>query len=75
VNSPCRHSKSSTNVTRTSHVVLIMGAVFAACLATSACTSDTTSKGVWAAAGNNGGKVDRYAVARSVQEQQANTQQ
>lgn len=46
--------------------VLALGAAVAVCTSLTGCAGESHGAEVsWSAAGNNGGKVDRYAVARA----------
>ena len=53
---------------RSSLRVMAVAAVAAMCASMAGCASDTHMAGntaSWAAVGNNGGKADRYAIARA----------
>jgi hypothetical protein len=65
----------NSNLTRSSRApfaglrVLAVAASIALCASVAGCASDThmasSSAPSWAATGNNGGKADRYAIART----------
>lgn len=50
---------------------LLLSAPVAICLALAGCSTGPDAKSVWLAAGNNGGKADRFTVARAAAADQA----
>ena len=66
-----------TSPARSSLRVMAVAALAAACASMAGCASDTHMAGntaSWAAVGNNGGKADRYAIARAAASSDASVQ-
>jgi hypothetical protein len=62
---------------RSSLRVMAVAALAAMCASMAGCASDTHTAGntaPWAAVGNNGGKADRYAIARAAASSDASVQ-